>query len=41
MKGDCYDRAVVGFKEMRESVKIIMQAVEMMPDGPVKQSSIR
>jgi NADH-quinone oxidoreductase subunit D len=36
MKGDCYDRAVVGFKEMRESVKIIMQAVEMMPDGPVK-----
>jgi NADH-quinone oxidoreductase subunit D len=36
MKGDCYDRAVVGFKEMRESVKIIMQAVEMMPEGPVK-----
>jgi NADH-quinone oxidoreductase subunit D len=33
MKGDCYDRAVVGFKEMRESVKIIMQAVEMMPTG--------
>ncbi|MEM2592807.1 MAG: hypothetical protein QXI60_09490, partial [Thermofilaceae archaeon] len=35
-RGDCYDRAIVGFKEMRESVKIISQAVEMMPDGPVK-----
>ncbi|MEM0440679.1 MAG: NADH-quinone oxidoreductase subunit D [Candidatus Caldarchaeum sp.] len=35
-KGDCYDRAIVGFKEMRESCKIISQAVEMMPDGPVK-----
>ncbi len=35
-RGDCYDRAVVGFKEMRESLKIISQAVEMMPEGPVK-----
>ena len=35
-RGDCYDRAIVGFKEMRESLKIIAQAVEMMPDGPVK-----
>ncbi|MEM4716686.1 MAG: hypothetical protein QW777_05245, partial [Candidatus Caldarchaeum sp.] len=35
-RGDCYDRAVVGFREMRESTKIISQAVEMMPDGPVK-----
>ncbi|MEM4300322.1 MAG: hypothetical protein QW069_08550 [Candidatus Caldarchaeum sp.] len=35
-RGDCYDRAIVGFKEMRESCKIISQAAEMMPDGPVK-----
>ena len=35
-RGDCYDRAIVGFREMKESVKIIQQAVEMMPDGPVK-----
>ena len=35
-RGDCYDRALVGFKEIRESIKIIQQAVEKLPDGPVK-----
>ncbi len=35
-RGDCYDRAIVGFREMQESAKIIMQALEQMPDGPVK-----
>ncbi|MEN2974118.1 MAG: NADH-quinone oxidoreductase subunit D [Candidatus Caldarchaeales archaeon] len=35
-EGDCYARAMVGFQEIRESLKIIRQAVEQMPDGPVK-----
>ena len=34
--GDCYDRYLVRVLEMRESVKIIRQAIEMMPDGPAK-----
>jgi len=35
-RGDCYDRAIVGFKELKESAKMIIQAFEQMPDGPVK-----
>lgn len=35
-EGDCYARAMVGFQEIRESLKIIRQAVEQMPDGPVR-----
>ena len=33
--GDCYDRYLCRMDEMRESVKIIKQAIEKMPDGPV------
>ena len=36
-EGDCYARAIVGFREMRESLKIIRQAVDQMPEGPVKR----
>lgn len=32
--GDCYDRWMVRLEEMRQSVRIIRQAVEKMPDGP-------
>ena len=35
-EGDGYARAVVAFREMKESVKIIKQLVEGLPDGPVK-----
>ncbi len=34
--GDTYDRWKCRIDEMRESVKIIEQCVEQMPDGPVK-----
>jgi NADH:ubiquinone oxidoreductase subunit D len=32
---DCYGRYLVRIKEMREAVKILRQAVDRMPDGPV------
>lgn len=36
--GDCYDRYLVRIAEMHESMKIIKQAIEKMPTGPVKTS---
>jgi NADH-quinone oxidoreductase subunit C/D len=34
--GDCYDRAVVHVEEMRQSLRIIEQCVNNMPEGPYK-----
>jgi NADH-quinone oxidoreductase subunit D len=34
--GDCWARYEVRLVEMRESVKIIQQALDGMPEGPVK-----
>ncbi|MGC9268863.1 NADH-quinone oxidoreductase subunit D [Acidiphilium sp.] len=34
--GDCYDRYLVRLHEMRESVKIIRQALQKMQPGPIK-----
>ncbi len=33
--GDLYDRYVVRLQEMRESVKILKQALQAMPEGPI------
>lgn len=32
-KGDCYDRMMIRFLEMRESIKILQQALGQLPEG--------
>lgn len=34
--GDCYDRYLIRMAEMRESVRLMKQCVDRMPEGPVK-----
>lgn len=34
--GDCYDRYCIRASEMRESIRIIMQCINNLPEGPVK-----
>ena len=39
--GDVYDRYKVRMNEMRESVKIVEQCLDMLPRGPVQLGSLR
>ncbi|MCH8809365.1 MAG: NADH-quinone oxidoreductase subunit D [Proteobacteria bacterium] len=40
-RGDCFDRYLVRIEEMRQSVRIIEQCIERMPDGPVASQDHR
>jgi NADH-quinone oxidoreductase subunit D len=40
-KGDCWDRSVVRLEEMRQSIKIIEQAITQIPDGPVMAPGLK
>ncbi len=36
--GDCYDRYFVRLEEMRQSIRILQQALDRLPDGPINVS---
>lgn len=39
--GDCYDRYLVRVEEMRQSLKIIHQSINMISEGPIKTDDLK
>jgi NADH-quinone oxidoreductase subunit D len=39
--GDCYDRLMLRFLEMRESIPILKQALADIPNGPVQNPKVK
>ena len=39
--GDCYDRYLIRVQEMRQSLRIILEAINKMPTGPVKTDNTK
>jgi len=39
--GDCYDRYLIRVEEMRQSLSLIKQCIEIMPEGPIKSSDYK
>ena len=39
--GDCYDRYLIRIQEMRESISIINQCLNKMPEGPIKTNNFK
>jgi len=39
--GDCYDRYLIRIEEMRESLKILQQAIFLLPEGPIKSNNYK
>jgi NADH dehydrogenase (ubiquinone) Fe-S protein 2 len=39
--GDCYDRYLIRIEEMRQSLNILNQAIQLMEEGPIKSSNYK
>lgn len=40
-RGDCYDRLMIRFLEMRESLSILRQALARIPEGPIQNPKVK
>lgn len=40
-RGDCYDRYLIRIEEMRQSLNIIQQTLQLMPEGPIKNTNYK